>query len=125
MKKLAVLLVGAMALGSCRHAAPFVGPNGQQGYSVDCSGTAVSMASCYQQASRLCPNGYDPIGQSNQRGNAFIPNVGVVPTSNKSLEFVCIGPAAAVPTPIPRPTTPANSHAELTPGGEVIWVPNN
>lgn len=88
------VVVGALLLAGagCHHAAPFIGPNGAQGYSVDCSGTAVSMASCYKQASNLCPGGYEVIGQQNQRGLAPVYGVGVMATSSKSLEFTCKPP---------------------------------
>lgn len=44
----------------------FVGPNGNKAYSIKCNGGINSMGDCYEELSRLCPNGYTVIG-SNER----------------------------------------------------------
>jgi len=34
-------------------------PDGKHGYSIDCSGSAVSMNKCYEKAAEVCPLGYN------------------------------------------------------------------
>lgn len=49
---------GGLSLGACTTSRPIVLPSGQQGYTVDCSGTNLSWSHCYRKASRLCGHGY-------------------------------------------------------------------
>lgn len=46
-------------LFGCATATQTVMPDGKHGYSVDCSGSAVSMNKCYEKAAHVCPLGYN------------------------------------------------------------------
>ena len=48
-----------VALIGCASSKQTVMPDGQQGHSINCSGSFVSMNSCYEKAGELCPYGYD------------------------------------------------------------------
>lgn len=42
---------------------PFVGPGGQQAYSMKCSGLGRTWDKCYKKAGEICPDGYEIIDQ--------------------------------------------------------------
>lgn len=42
---------------------PFMGPNGEQAYSMICSGMGRSPERCYQKAGEICKSGYTIIGR--------------------------------------------------------------
>lgn len=43
----------------CASATQTVMPDGKQGYSIDCSGSFVSINKCYEKAAEVCPLGYN------------------------------------------------------------------
>ncbi|MFT6661140.1 MAG: hypothetical protein ACJA0K_001129 [Maricaulis maris] len=64
---LAVLAIGLFVSG-CTTSEPLTSPNGRPGFSVNCSGGGGGRwSACYEEASRLCPQGYvviDRIGDT-------------------------------------------------------------
>ena len=60
-------------LSACTTAQPIMTPNGQQGFTVDCS--ALTMAQCYQKAGQLCgANGYKVFNSIDRRSGFFTPS---------------------------------------------------
>lgn len=65
MKRIAGVLlglavtVGSVSLSACAVSKAVVLPSGQHGYTVNCSGQALTWAQCYQKASDDCPSAYD------------------------------------------------------------------
>jgi hypothetical protein len=52
------MLAGALLAG-CTTSEPLTSPNGRPGFSVNCSGGGGGRwQACYEEAARLCPNGY-------------------------------------------------------------------
>ena len=64
-------LVGAaIALSGCAIAHHTVMPDGRQGLSINCSGSAMSWNQCYEKAGDSCPHGYDVVTKDGDGGNA-------------------------------------------------------
>ena len=61
-----VLLGAAVALTGCATSSETVLPSGAHGYSINCSGAAMTWAQCYEKAGSLCPNGYKIVEQEGQ-----------------------------------------------------------
>ena len=53
-------------LGGCAASSQTVLPSGAHGYSINCSGAALTWAQCYEKAGSLCPSGYNIVEQSGQ-----------------------------------------------------------
>ncbi len=62
---LATLLI--LVLMGCATSKEIVLPSGQKGHSIDCSGSAIPIAKCYEKAGELCPNGYNIISGNNDK----------------------------------------------------------
>ena len=61
----------AMGLSGCLTATPVMTPDGQQGFSINCSDFR-SLDMCYQKAGEICgANGYKVINQQNESGGLF------------------------------------------------------
>ena len=61
-----VVVVAAIALAGCAVSSETVLPSGAHGYSINCSGAAMTWAQCYEKAGSLCPNGYKIVEQEGQ-----------------------------------------------------------
>ena len=95
MKLLATIGIAVLALTSC--ATPqverTVGTDGGETYTLRCSGVRYIWNDCYDEAERLCPEGYqvlEQLGEAPTRGmfwGALIPN------SVQELAIECIEPA--------------------------------
>jgi len=71
---------------------PFIGPNGNQAYSMRCSGMGRTLQMCYQKAGVVCPDGYTIIGQNSS--TVAIPvngSIMVAPQHNLTLECHGLG----------------------------------
>lgn len=67
-KLLCVLL--AVCLTGCAVAHKTVTPDGRQGISINCSGSAMAWNQCYEKAGEQCPHGYDVLSKDGDGGNA-------------------------------------------------------
>lgn len=85
---LKIILISAFAAG-CTSANKITLPSGQSGFSINCSGTAVSISKCYEKAGAVCPNGYNIITSHNQSG--VMSNIDGRPlaTSDKGMIIQC------------------------------------
>lgn len=69
MKRLIVPIGLILFLGACAVASTLYLPNGSQGYSINCSGAALTWGACYQKASELCGSqGYQIVSADGQNG---------------------------------------------------------
>jgi hypothetical protein len=67
-----LVLVAAMILAGCATSSETVLPSGARGYSISCSGSALTWAQCYQKAGDLCPRGYKIVEQEGQAPGATV-----------------------------------------------------
>lgn len=59
MKTFALTLVIAAALAGCASSSQVMGPSGKVNHSIRCGAQLID--SCYEEAARVCPNGYDVV----------------------------------------------------------------
>jgi hypothetical protein len=66
-------------------------PNGSQGYSVSCNGTARTISDCMNAAAKFCRGPYKVVTEeSRSAGGLIIPNTNIVaPLAQRSLIFTC------------------------------------
>ncbi|MNF91247.1 hypothetical protein D3C84_738410 [compost metagenome] len=77
MKLSLIVLSGAvaMALGGCATASKTYTSDGREGFSIDCSGSALSWGKCYEKAGELCgARGYDLLEKSGDQGSTVAAN---------------------------------------------------
>lgn len=78
MKRIAGVLfglavaVGGLSLSACAVSNQVVMPSGQHGYTINCSGAAMTWASCYEKAGEACPQGYDVADKSDEHGGPVV-----------------------------------------------------
>lgn len=88
MRYLLVLLLA----GCASEPVAFSGPNARQAYSMKCSGGGRSMSGCYEMAGKLCPSGYNIVGQNTATVAAPVPmqsGTGVVAAPRHELAIEC------------------------------------
>lgn len=69
MKKIGVLLICISVMGGCATARQTYTADGQQGYSINCSGSALNWGMCYEKAGELCgEKGYEVLEKSGDQG---------------------------------------------------------
>lgn len=69
MNKLKFLLVVVFLIGGCATSKQIYTADGQQGYSINCSGSALNWGMCYEKAGELCgENGYEVLEKSSDQG---------------------------------------------------------
>jgi hypothetical protein len=74
MMKSALYLV-VVALTGCATASKTYTENGDEGYTINCSGNALTWATCYEKAGKLCGSaGYNTISKDGDTGNTFSGN---------------------------------------------------
>lgn len=62
-------LLALALLSGCATAKQIHTPNGQLGYSIDCSGSALNWGMCYEKAGEICgTKGYDIIAKTGDQG---------------------------------------------------------
>jgi hypothetical protein len=60
VKKIIILISFSIAMSGCAYAGKTFGPDGQQAFNIDCSGSLLNWGSCYQKAGKKCgSNGYE------------------------------------------------------------------
>jgi hypothetical protein len=82
------LFVLTFILFGCASATQTVMPSGRQGYSIDCSGSAVSMNRCYEKAAQKCPHGYE-IFMKDESGGWLATQTYAGSTSLKGIMVAC------------------------------------
>ena len=69
MKKLIVILFVVTLLGGCATAKQTYTADGQLGYSINCSGSALNWGMCYEKAGEICGSkGYEVLQKSGDTG---------------------------------------------------------
>jgi hypothetical protein len=69
MKKISTVLIATIALAGCATAKKTFLPSGEEGYSINCSGTSLNWGMCYEKAGMLCgANGYEVIAGGADQG---------------------------------------------------------
>lgn len=68
-----MVALGGLSMGSCTTWKTVVLPSGQEGFTVDCSGTNLTWSHCYQKAGRACPQGYDITQRMDAHGGKVAP----------------------------------------------------
>jgi hypothetical protein len=61
-----ILAIGILCTAGCASIkpVPITGPNGNQGYSMRCSGMGRSLEQCYRTAGTLCNAGYEVVSEN-------------------------------------------------------------
>ena len=78
MKAGGVLLLGfatafaSLTMSGCAVSRQVVMPSGQHGYTINCSGAAMTWANCYEKAGDTCPQGYDVAEKSDEHGGPVV-----------------------------------------------------
>lgn len=88
MRHYFLIILSVTSLIGCASTKKTIMPNGLVGYSIDCSGTAVSMNTCYEKAGELCPNGYD-VHTKDQSGGWIATSSFAGATSMKGMLVSC------------------------------------
>jgi hypothetical protein len=69
MKKLLIILFVVPFLGGCATAKQTYTADGQLGYSINCSGSALNWGMCYEKAGEICGSkGYEVLQKSGDTG---------------------------------------------------------
>ena len=89
MKSILKIILVSTILAGCANANMITLPNGQSGFTINCSGTAVSISKCYEKAGTVCPNGYDIISSHNQSGVMSNIDGSPIATSDKGMVIQC------------------------------------
>tara|TARA_B110000444_G_scaffold185718_1_gene174842 strand:+ start:264 stop:521 length:258 start_codon:yes stop_codon:yes gene_type:complete len=84
MKQIITLISIILIIGGCASASPITLPSGNQGFVVDCSGTAFNWSSCYEKAGEVCSGGYDILEKDEER-----VMIGTAPGINRLLVVAC------------------------------------
>ena len=92
MKRAIALISACFSLSGCMSMEPMYTPDGRQGYSITCNGTARSWNDCLRVASETCGSrGYDIFTQNGESG--WMPaqgvGIGVLPTRSRAMMFAC------------------------------------
>lgn len=70
MKRTLVLIGVIMVLGGCAISSKTYTPDGREGFSIDCSGSALSWGKCLEKAGDLCgARGYEVLERSGDTGS--------------------------------------------------------
>ena len=70
MKPLKVLLISIIFIGGCATANQVYTPDGQKGYSINCSGSVLNWGMCYEKAGDICgAKGYVVLGAAGDSGD--------------------------------------------------------
>jgi len=64
-----ITLLALVILGGCASSSSTYLPDGREGYSLNCSGTARTWGMCYEKAGELCgASGYDVVQRNGETG---------------------------------------------------------
>ena len=85
-----VAVVGLVLVASCASGPDsFPLPDGRAGYSTSCNGSAISIASCYREAAKICGGKYEIIGTDGS-ASSMATNGVLVPVIKRSIQFACV-----------------------------------
>lgn len=131
--KLIGVIAVAVVTSGCVVTKQTYGPNGQAAVSMNCSGIALSWASCYEKAGALCgARGYDVLAVNGETGAVIVANPqGAFGSTvlNRTMMVACKGPASAAAAPHAQPAPqakPADSAVDecrtrvISAGGKAI-----
>ena len=69
MRRLGIFLVVLTLIGGCATAKQIYTSDGQQGYNITCSGSALNWGMCYEKAGKICgEQGYEIIEKNEGQG---------------------------------------------------------
>lgn len=69
MRMAIITLVSAVCLSGCATASKTFTANGQEGYSITCSGSALNWGMCYEKAGDICgQRGYEVLEKTGDQG---------------------------------------------------------
>lgn len=92
------ILAAGLVIGGCVVTKQTYGPDGRTAVSMNCSGLAMSWASCYEKAGALCgARGYDVLAVNGETGAVITANPqGAFGSTviNRTMMIACKGPAA-------------------------------
>lgn len=75
MRLIFILLAASIGLDGCAMASKTYTSDGRQGFSIDCSGSALSWGRCYEKAGELCgARGYDVLEKPSDEGSTMAGN---------------------------------------------------
>lgn len=91
--RIEILVSAVFALSGCAIAHPTVMPDGRQGLSINCSGSAMAWNQCYEKAGDNCPHGYDVVSKDGDGNNAVAGGNGTFfaasATNTRSMMISC------------------------------------
>jgi hypothetical protein len=70
MKQLTLFIL-ASALAACATSKPIKGPNGGTAYFIKCGSAVIDK--CYEEAAKVCPNGYTFADRQNNPNGVIVP----------------------------------------------------
>lgn len=96
MNRIATVGIAVLVLASCAtpQVVRAVGANGDETYTLRCSGVRYIWNDCYDEAERLCPEGYEVLEQLGEAPTRGIFWGALIPNSVQELVIRCVGPAA-------------------------------
>lgn len=96
MKRITTVGIAALVLVSCAtpEVARSVGEDGDETYALRCSGVRYIWNDCYDEAERLCPEGYEVLEQSGAAPTRGIFWGALIPNNVQELVVKCVGPPA-------------------------------
>lgn len=75
MRFILILLSVCLSLSGCATASKTYTSDGREGFSISCSGSALSWGQCYEKAGDLCgARGYDVLEKSGDQGSTISAN---------------------------------------------------
>jgi hypothetical protein len=72
LQLIVTVTVVTIVLSGCAVSSKVVLPSGGRGYSINCSGAALTWGQCYEKAGSLCPHGYKIIEQEGQKPGTMV-----------------------------------------------------
>lgn len=78
-----------LALAGCATQKQIYLPSGETGYSINCSGSALTWEHCYAQAGKICATrGYEVLARDDEQGSTSSPLFGTT-THFRTMLIVC------------------------------------
>lgn len=82
--------LGLLVVASCASGPEsFPLPDGRVGYSTSCNGSAITIATCYKTAAKICGGKYEIVGTDGSAASMATNGV-MVPVVKRSIQFACV-----------------------------------